>query len=73
MANSMVVGAGKFKEGIIQLPSDQLRTKGAPEAILIQVFPPAKSGEVQTIMLTYSPPGASCLPTPLIFIPIDME
>ena len=73
MANSMVVGAGKFKEGIIQLPSDQLRTKGAPEAILIQVFPPAKSGEVQTIKLTYSPPGASCLPTPLIFIPIDME
>jgi len=73
MANSMVVSEGKFKEGIIQLPSDGLRTKGAPEAILIQVFPPAKNGEVQTIRLTYSPPGASCLPTPLIFIPVDMQ
>jgi len=73
MANTMIVSDGKFKEGIIQLPSDQLRTKGAPEAILIQVFPPAKNGEVQTINLTYSPPGASCLPTPLIFIPIDMQ
>jgi len=73
MANTMIVSEGKFKEGIIQLPADQLRTKGAPEAILIQVFPPAKNGEVQTINLTYSPPGASCLPTPLIFIPIDMQ
>ncbi len=73
MANTMVVSGGKFKEGITQLPADQLRTKGAPEAILIQVFPPAANGEVQTINLTYSPPGASCLPTPLIFIPIDMN
>jgi hypothetical protein len=73
MANTMVVSDGKFKEGIIKLPSDRLHTKGAPEAILIQVFPPAKNGEVQTIKMTYSPPGASCLPTPLIFIPIDME
>ena len=73
MAASMVVSEGKFREGIVQLPSDQLRTKGAPEAVLIQVFPPAKNGEVQTVKLTYSPPGASCLPTPLIFIPVDME
>lgn len=73
MANTMVVSGGKFKDGIIQLPSDALRTKGAPEAILVQVFEPAKNGEVQTIRFTYSPPGASCLPTPLIFIPVDME
>lgn len=73
MATSMVMGKGKFKEGIVQLPSDRLITKGAPEAILIQVFPPAPNGEEQTINFTYSPPGASCLPTPLIFIPIDMK
>ncbi len=73
MANTMIVSGGKFKDGIIQLPSDQLRTKGAPEAILIQIFPPGKEGEVQTIKMTYSPPGASCLPTPLIFIPVDMQ
>jgi hypothetical protein len=73
MANSMVVSKGKFKGGIIQLPSDQLRTKGAHEAVLIQIFPPGKEGEIQTINLIYSPPGASCLPTPLVFIPIDMK
>lgn len=73
MAASMIVSEGKFNEGIVQLPSDRLITKKAPEAILIQVFEPAENGEEQTIKLTYSPPGASCLPTPLIFIPIDME
>lgn len=72
MAASMVVSQGKYKEGIIQLPSDELITRKAPEAILIQVFPPAPDGKEQTIKLTYSPPGASCLPTPLIFIPVDM-
>jgi hypothetical protein len=73
MANTMVVSDGKFKGGIIQLPSDRLLTKAAPEAILIQVFPPVKNGEEQTIRFTYSPPGASCLPTPLVFMPIDMQ
>jgi hypothetical protein len=72
MANTMMVSEGKFKEGIIQLPSNALRTKGAPEVILIQVFLPSKNGKEQTIRLTYSPPGASCLPTPLLFIPIDI-
>lgn len=73
MANTMVVSKGKFKEGIIQLPADKLITKKNPEAILVQVFPPATNGEEQTIRLTYSPPGASCLPTPLVFIPVDMK
>lgn len=73
MAATMVMGKGKFDAGIIQLPSDRLITKKAPEAILIQVFPPAANGEEQTIKFTYSPPGASCLPTPLVFVPVDMK
>lgn len=73
MAATMVVGKGKFREGIVQLPNDRLVTKAAPEAVLVQVFPPAKNGEEQVIKLTYSPPGASCLPTPLVFIPVDMN
>lgn len=73
MAASVKVSRGKFEEGVVQLPSDQLATKGAPEAVLIQVFPPAPDGAEQTIRLTYSPPGASCLPTPLVFIPIDLD
>jgi hypothetical protein len=72
MANTVVVSEGKFPAGIVQLPANKLITKSAPEAVLVQVFPPAKNGEVQTIKLTYSPPGASCLPTPLVFIPVDL-
>ncbi|WP_207424643.1 copper amine oxidase [Desertivirga brevis] len=73
MAMTMVVDKGKFEKGIVKLPSDKLTTRGAPEAIVIQVFPPAPNGQEQTINLTYSPPGASCLPTPLIFIPVDLK
>ncbi|WP_207535369.1 copper amine oxidase [Desertivirga arenae] len=73
MAMTMLVDKGKFEKGIVKLPSDKLTTRGAPEAIVIQVFPPAPNGEEQTINLTYSPPGASCLPTPLIFIPVDLK
>ena len=72
MANTVVVSEGKFPGGIVQLPTNKLITKAAPEAVLVQVFPPAKNGEEQTIKLTYSPPGASCLPTPLVFIPVDL-
>lgn len=73
MANSMVVSDGKFKGGVIQLPADRLTTKAAPEAVLVQIFPPSANGEEQVIRMTYSPPGASCLPTPLVFIPVDMK
>ena len=40
-----------------------------PEAVLIQVFEPSETEDINPIEITYSPPGASCLPTPLIFIP----
>ncbi|TZF81826.1 copper amine oxidase [Pedobacter sp. BS3] len=72
MAATMVIDKGIYNGGIVKLPSDRLTTKGAPEAVVVQVFKPA-GGEEQTIHITYSPPGASCLPTPLIFIPVDLK
>ncbi|MCU7694769.1 copper amine oxidase [Haoranjiania flava] len=73
MANTIIISKGKFKEGVVQLPANELLTKAAPEAVLVQIFPPGKQGEIQTIHMTYSPPGASCLPTPFVFIPVDMK
>ncbi|TJY67166.1 copper amine oxidase [Sphingobacterium alkalisoli] len=58
---------------IRQLPTDTLITKAAPEAILIGIFNPDSTKEIQEIHFTYSPPGASCLPTPLILVPIDLK
>ncbi len=73
MANTMVVSEGKFPGGIIQLPSNELRVKADPDAILVQIFKPDLTKEIQELKLTYSPPGASCLPTPLIFIPVELN
>lgn len=72
MANTMVVSGGKFPAGIIPLPSDRLNTKKSPEAVLVQVFTPEAGKEIQQIELTYSPPGASCLPTPLVLVPVKL-
>jgi len=73
MATSMIVSKGKFKEGIIQLPSDKLITTASPEAVVAQIFLPDGTGKEQTIRLTFSPPGASCLPVPLIFVPVEIK
>lgn len=61
------------KKSIVQLPSDRLVTKAAPEAILIKIYKPDPSKEIQEINFTYSPPGASCLPTPMVLVPIDLK
>ena len=73
MAASMVVSEGVHKAGIVKLPEDKTFTKSAPEAVVIQVFKPDAIGAEQILRLKYSPPGASCLPTPLIFIPVDLK
>lgn len=58
---------------IVQFPSDRLITKAAPEAILLRIYKPDPTKEIQEINFTYSPPGASCLPTPLVLVPIDLK
>ena len=59
------------EHGIVELPSDQVRYAGPPEAVLVQVFPPAEEGETKTIRMRYSPPGASCLPVPFALVPVE--
>ncbi|MGJ1264488.1 copper amine oxidase [Sphingobacterium spiritivorum] len=73
MAASVVVSDGVYKGGVVQLPAERLNTKGNPEAVLIQIFKPEQIGKEQILKLTYSPPGASCLPTPLVLVPIDLN
>lgn len=60
------------KKTVRQMPSEVLVTRAAPEAILIGIYKPDPTKTVQEINFTYSPPGASCLPTPLILVPIDL-
>ena len=72
MANTILIKPDDKSQEIVSVPSNQLITKAEPEAVLVYVFKPDKNKEIQTLKFTYSPPGASCLPTPLIFVPIDL-
>lgn len=60
------------RKTVRQYPLKQLVTKGGPEAVLIEIYKPDPTKEIQEIEFTYSPPGASCLPTPLILVPVDL-
>lgn len=70
MVAAMRVGPGQFPAGVVALPSDAVATKDWPDVVVAQVYPPLPAGQEETITVTYSPPGASCLPTPLIFLPV---
>ena len=72
MANSILLKNDGKADEIVSVPSNQLTTKGAPEGVLVQIFKPDPNKEIQTLKFVYSPPGASCLPTPLIFVPIEL-
>lgn len=65
------VSVGVWPGGVVALPNDRVVFGGAEEAVLIQRFPPLPKGETGTIKITYSPPGACCLPTPLLFVPYE--
>lgn len=65
------VSDGIHPGGAIPLPKNQVRFEGLPQAVVIQTFAPVPAGETQTLELIYSPPGASCLPTPILLIPFE--
>ena len=56
--------------GVVELPADGVRYGGPPEAVVVQHFPPAPDGEEGVIELLFTPPGASCLPVPLVLLPV---
>ncbi|MGF1573763.1 MAG: copper amine oxidase [Sumerlaeia bacterium] len=71
LASALLTSEGKFPAGLIQVPSDQLNIKGPPEAVVIQIFPATEVGEIKTAKFTFSPTGASCLPMPLVLMPVE--
>ncbi len=64
---------GKFATGNVQAPSDKLAVSIAPEAALLQILPPVPKGKTEDIEFTFTPPGACCLPMPIVFIPVDWK
>lgn len=70
-ALALKVSAGDFPGGVVQLPRDQTGYSGGSNMVLVQRFPAPPKNEIGQIEIVYSPPGASCLPTPLIFVPYE--
>jgi hypothetical protein len=69
MAAAVVVSKGVYPGGLVEVPTGKKTVGGPPDAVLIQKFEPLTAGKTETIELIYTPPGASCLPTPLLLIP----
>lgn len=71
-AGAVQVSAGQWPAGTVALPGDRVFFGRPDEAVFVQKFPPLRKGRTGTIEILYSPPGASCLPTPLVFVPYEV-
>ncbi|MCX7020527.1 MAG: copper amine oxidase [bacterium] len=72
MSGCAQVDAGKFPAGTVLVPSDAQMLRGGNVASVLQVYPPLAHGCTETFEIVYTPPGASCLPTPLLLVPFEM-
>jgi hypothetical protein len=73
VAAAMRISGGVWPAGLVPIPSNQVSFGEPGEMVLLQKFPPVPAGQTETIELEYSPPGAACLPTPLLFVPYDSK
>lgn len=65
------INDGHRPGGIIALPMRTPRFANLPEAVVMQTYAGKGVGETGAIEFTYSPPGACCLPTPILLVPLD--
>jgi hypothetical protein len=68
-AGAVQVNEGIWQGGTVAIPADRIFYGDPGEMVIIQKFPPPPKGETGEIEVLYSPPGASCIPTPMVFAP----
>jgi len=66
---NVAAGVVRAEGETVVLPSQAATIDGEPDTVLIRRYAPVADGATGVITLTYSPPGASCLPTPLLLVP----
>ncbi len=71
MGAALRIDDGKFDGGTVKAPRETASFAGGDQSVLLQVFPPLPEGERETIELEFTPPGASCLPAPIFFVPFE--
>ncbi len=65
------VNQGVLPAGVVLAPREKESFKSIPNAVMLQKYELPKTGEPVEIEITYTPPGASCLPTPILLVPMD--
>jgi hypothetical protein len=68
-AGAVRVSRGVWPGGTVAVPTDRVEYGKPGEMVIIQKFPPLPRGRTETIEILYSPPGASCIPTPMLLVP----
>jgi hypothetical protein len=68
-AGAVQVSRGIWPGGTVAIPTDRVAYGKPGEMVIIQKFPPVAKGRTETIEILYSPPGASCMPTPMLLVP----
>jgi hypothetical protein len=68
-AGAVRVNRGVWPGGTVAIPTGRVSYGSPGEMVVIQKFPPPPKGRTGEIEITYSPPGASCLPTPMLLAP----
>lgn len=68
-AGAVQVSRGLWPGGTVAIPTGRVAYGKPGEMVIIQKFPPLPKGRTETIEILYSPPGASCIPTPMLLVP----
>ncbi|HZV33071.1 MAG TPA: hypothetical protein VFB72_00735 [Verrucomicrobiae bacterium] len=70
-AGAVKVSRGTWPEGTVAVPTGRVAFGNPGEMVFIQKFPPLRKGKTGTLEIVYSPPGASCIPTPMLLVPFQ--
>lgn len=68
-AGAVKVSRGCWPGGVVAVPTGRVEYGKPGEMVIIQKFPPLPKGRTEMIEIVYSPPGASCIPTPMLLVP----
>ncbi len=70
-ASAVKVGEGGFPAEVVPVPRESVTFSGEGNHVLLQVYPPSDDNGPLIAEIEFSPPGASCLPTPIFFVPFE--
>ncbi|HLS27242.1 MAG TPA: N-acetylmuramoyl-L-alanine amidase, partial [Opitutales bacterium] len=72
LASAVEVRVPGREPEVVPVPRETVSFKGGGQAVLLQMLPPPEN-EMEIVEILFSPPGASCLPNPILLLPVDTK